>query len=101
MVCNSISLFLLGLVTDYSLTCRYNSLFSGRSQLTTLLGFAFTLVIDLHLYLPMASYPNHEDFLDEMKVIVSCDYATWTRKVEPSKDEKRAILGCFFIFASV
>lgn len=87
-------------VTDYLVTNRYNSLFHVRSQLTTLLGFAFTLLIDLHLYLPMASFEKHEKFLDEMKGIFHCNLA-WARKAEPSREEKRTLLGCFYLFTCV
>ncbi|TVY39367.1 Transcriptional regulator [Lachnellula subtilissima] len=80
----------------------YNGLFSARSQLTTLLGFAFTLLIDLHLYLPMARFEKHEKFLDEMKgVFTSCSHVAWARKAEPSREEKRTLLGCFYIFTCV
>lgn len=88
-------------LTADSLKRRYNCLFDAPTQLTTLLGFAFTLAIDLHLYLPMANSANHEKFLDEMKGIVSCNHATWFRRVEPSREEKRTILGCFYLFACV
>ncbi|TVY38952.1 Transcriptional regulator [Lachnellula occidentalis] len=80
----------------------YNGLFSARSQLTTLLGFAFTLLIDLHLYLPMASFEKHEKFLDEMKgCFGSCNQVAWARKAEPSREEKRTLLGCYYLFTCV
>jgi hypothetical protein len=61
-------------------------------------------MIDLHLYMPMATFENHEKFLDEMKGILNChqpSQSTWIRRAEPTKDEKRTILGCFNIFSCV
>ncbi|TVY89145.1 Transcriptional regulator [Lachnellula willkommii] len=82
-------------------TTWYNGLFHARSQLTTLLGFAFTLLIDLHLYLPMANFEKHEKFLDEMKGIFHCNHVAWARTAEPSREEKRTLLGCFYLFTCV
>ena len=97
-----IFLVVIELVTDYPVIYRYNGLFNARSQLTTLLGFAFTLVIDLHLYLPMARFEKHEKFLDEMKgVLTCCNHVAWARKAEPSREEKRTLLGCFYLFECV
>jgi len=78
----------------------YNALFETRSHFNILLGLAFSLVIDLHLYLPTTGIENHEKFLEEMKVIISCNQVNWRRGTEPSRAEKRAILGCFYLFSS-
>ncbi|KAE8443874.1 hypothetical protein EG329_001283 [Mollisiaceae sp. DMI_Dod_QoI] len=78
----------------------YNALFEGRSHFNILLGLVLSLVVDLHLYLPAAGIENHEKFLDEMKVIISCNQVNWRRGIEPSRAEKRIILGCFYLFSS-
>ncbi|KAF8861021.1 hypothetical protein BDZ45DRAFT_713411 [Acephala macrosclerotiorum] len=80
---------------------RYNGVCHARSQLTTLVGIAFSLVVDLHLYMPLTTLENHERFLDEMKDIISSNQLTYTRRAAPSKDEKRAILACFYLFSCV
>lgn len=69
--------------------------------MNTMLGLAFSLVIDLYLYVPSAVVPEkHEKFLDEMKGIVTCYQACWTR-APLSKEEKRVVLGCFYLFSQV
>lgn len=80
---------------------RYNGLFCVRSQLNALVGLIFSLVIDLHLSYPMPYFENHEKFLGEMKGIVSNHKTTWARRTESTKEEMRAILGCFYVFSTV
>lgn len=80
---------------------RYNCLFATTIQLNALIGLIISLVIDLHLSYPIPGFEGHEKFLGEMKGIVSSQYSTWARRTEPTKDEKRAILGCFYIFSAV
>ncbi|CZR62765.1 uncharacterized protein PAC_12662 [Phialocephala subalpina] len=79
----------------------YNALCHTRSQLTALVGIAFSLVVDLHLYMPLTTLENHERFLDEMKDIISSNQLTYTRRAPPTKDEKRVILACFYLFSCV
>ena len=80
---------------------RYNGLCHARSQLTTVLGIAFSLVVDLHLYMPLTTLENHERFLDEMKDIISFNQATCTRRAPPTKDERRVMLACFYLLSCV
>jgi hypothetical protein len=80
---------------------RYNSLFHASSKMNILLGLAFSLVVDLNLYLPKTYHESHEKFLGEMKGIITCNFVTWGRRVEPSREEKKAILGCYYVFSSV
>lgn len=82
---------------------RYNNLFQVTSQLNTLLGLAFSLVVDLNLYLPIARFEDHEKFLYEMKGIIICQrhQALWARRAELTKEESRTILGCFYLFSCV
>jgi len=80
---------------------RYTCLFGFKTQLNVLIGLIFSLVIDLHLSYPMPGFENHEKFLGEMKGIVSNHHSTWARRTEPTKEEKRTILGCFYIFSAV
>ncbi|PMD47828.1 hypothetical protein L207DRAFT_416925 [Hyaloscypha variabilis F] len=78
----------------------YAGLFGFKTQLNVLIGLIFSLVIDLHLSYPMPGFENHEKFLGEMKGIVSNHQSTWARRTEPTKEEKRTILGCFYIFSA-
>lgn len=80
---------------------RYNGLFHFKTQINVLIGLIFSLVIDLHLSYPMPRFENHEKFLGEMKGIVSNHHSTWARRTEPTKEERRTILGCFYIFSTV
>ena len=80
---------------------RYNGLFCFKTQLNVLIGLIFSLVLDLHLSYPMPSFENHEKFLGEMKGIVSNHHSMWPRRTEPTKEERRTILGCFYIFSTV
>ncbi|KUJ10553.1 uncharacterized protein LY89DRAFT_263864 [Mollisia scopiformis] len=79
----------------------YNSLFHKTSQVVVLLGIALSMVIDLYLYVPSTSFEGHEKFLNEMKGIISCHQTTLARGSEPSREEKRVILGCFYLFSCV
>jgi len=80
---------------------RYNGLFCFKTQLNVLIGLIFSLVVDLHLSYPIPGFENHEKFLGKMKGIVSNHNSTWARRTEPTKEEKRTILGCFYIFSTV
>lgn len=93
--------YLAGLDIEYwHLDYRYNTLFRATSQMNSMLALAFSLVIDLYLYVQSTTLGKHEEFLDEMKGIISCHQACWTR-APPTREEKRTILGCFYIFACV
>uniref|UniRef100_A0A093VAG9 Transcription factor domain-containing protein n=1 Tax=Talaromyces marneffei PM1 TaxID=1077442 RepID=A0A093VAG9_TALMA len=78
----------------------YNSLFHANPQTNTLLGLAFSLLVDLNLYVPYKSGNNHEKFVGEMKVTVTSN-PNWARSSEPSREERRAVLGCFYLFSCV
>ncbi|EED15316.1 conserved hypothetical protein [Talaromyces stipitatus ATCC 10500] len=78
----------------------YNSLFHANSQTNTLLGLAFSLLVDLNLYIPFKSSESHEKFVGEMKITVTCN-PNWARSSEPSMEERRAVLGCFYLFSCV
>lgn len=78
----------------------YNSLFHGNPQTNTLLGLAFSLLVDLNLYIPYKRGDSHEKFVGEMKVTVTSN-PNWARSSEPSREERRAVLGCFYLFSSV
>lgn len=78
----------------------YNSLFHANSQTNTLLGLVFSLLIDLNLYIPFKSSESHEKFVGEMKITVTCN-PNWARSSEPSREERRAVLGCFYLFSCV
>jgi len=78
----------------------YNSLFHANPQINTLLGLAFSLLVDLNLYIPYKSSDSHEKFVGEMKTTVTSN-PNWARSSEPSREERRAVLGCFYLFSCV
>lgn len=78
----------------------YNSLFHANPQTNTLLGLAFSLLVDLNLYIPFKNSDNHEKFVGEMKTTVTSN-PNWARNTEPSREERRAVLGCFYLFSCV
>jgi hypothetical protein len=78
----------------------YNSLFHANPQTNTLLGLAFSLLVDLNLYIPYKSNDSHEKFVGEMKTTVTSN-PNWARSSEPSREERRAVLGCFYLFSCV
>ncbi|KAI7973479.1 hypothetical protein EIK77_004085 [Talaromyces pinophilus] len=57
----------------------YNSLFHANPQTNTLLGLAFSLLVDLNLYIPYKSSDSHEKFVGEMKTTVTSN-PNWARK---------------------
>lgn len=77
----------------------YNSLFHASSQ-NSLLGLALSLLVDLNLYISYKSSDNHEKFVGEMKTTVTSN-PNWARSSEPSREERRAVLGCFYLFSCV
>lgn len=79
---------------------RYNNLFHANPQTNTLLGLAFSLLVNLDLYVPFKCSESHEKFVGEIKIAVTCNL-NWTRSSEPSMEERRAVLGCFYLFSCV
>jgi hypothetical protein len=86
--------------TQINAYSRYNNLFHTNPQMNTLLGLVFSLIVDLNLYMPLKYRENHEKFVSEMKVAITCN-PNWTRHSEPSREERRAVLGCFYLFSCV
>ncbi|RDW65182.1 hypothetical protein BP5796_09874 [Coleophoma crateriformis] len=75
-----------------------NGLAFERPQLNILLGLALALAIELSLFTAPCSFESHEQFLPEMKCIIDCN-RSWVRWTETSKEEKRAVLGCLYLFS--
>ncbi|RDW59433.1 hypothetical protein BP6252_12520 [Coleophoma cylindrospora] len=75
-----------------------NGLVLQRLQMNTLLGLALALAIELSLFTAPCSFESHEQFLPEMKRIIDCN-RSWVRWTETSKEEKRTVLGCFYLFS--
>jgi hypothetical protein len=54
----------------------------------------------MNLYFPPERWESHEKFITEMKVTITTN-PSWFRLTELSKEEKRAALGCFYLFSWV
>lgn len=86
---------------DISTTYRYKGMFYPKSQINCLLSLIFSLVVDLHLFYPNQVSQNHDEFVREVKVVCPSYHERWIRRNEPTKEEKRAILGSFCLFSTV